>query len=154
MEVPSPIWRQIDDVQNPDCATPMPACDQLGGDFSEGFLSEWDYNSAYSQKTMRLCWVLENTKNLKKKLFWTHWHLKCPKPPVTGPRSFYRLWRHPSLGQEMSFITNSRRRKKSFKKCPNERDLVSWDRVTLRFCQIWLAKLKENLVFLPLATFC
>ena len=30
----------------------------------------------------------------------------------------------------MSFVTNSRRRKKSFKMCPNGRDLVNWARVT------------------------
>ena len=61
----------------------------------------------------------------------------------------------PLIMIKMSFVPNSSRRKKSFKKCPNERNLVNCARLTRKKTyQICLAKYKKNLVFIPLATSC
>ena len=55
--------------------------------------------------------------------------------------------------QNMSFVPNSSRWKKSFKKCPNERASCELGQIYMwKTYQIWLAKSKENLVFQPLAS--
>ena len=76
---------------------------------------------------------------------------KCrPKPPLTEPRPFYHLWRHPLNDKRcQSFAPNSSRGKKSNERDPKwERSLELGQIYVRKTSQILLAKSTENLVFL------